>query len=57
MKRLYTVTYYGKHPTMNWTETYRDKVLAKNETECMEKFKKHHPETKGHITDWEEIDY
>ena len=54
---VYTVEYYEQDERFGWTNTMNDKVLAYTDEEALKKFNKHHPNKKGWIVDWEEIDY
>lgn len=43
---IYIIEYYKENPQFHWTDTVRDKVLAKSETQATNKFKKKHPNIK-----------
>ena len=51
-KYLYTVEYLNDR--CDRVEVY---ILAKNDKECMNKFKIHHPDENGYIVNWQRIDY
>lgn len=55
MRMLYEVEYYDDKGNR-----IRDNVLAKNDNECMIKFKKHHTEKEikhSYIVNWHRVDY
>ena len=55
---VYKIEYYGVHPRTAWLITFQDNVLAKSDTEALNKFYKKHPEIKSAtVVDWVLINY
>ena len=55
---VYKIEYYGVHSRGGWSITLQDNVLAKSDTEALNKFYKKHPEIKSAtVIDWVLINY